>query len=118
MTNDSNELRIIRAAKRELPPSLVKQFMLLYTPRKKSVGIGVATALLIGGLGVHQFYLGKTGLGIVYLLLGTVGWLLILPPFIVGLMCIVDACSMGKTVNYLNQEAASQLIDELKLINS
>ena len=118
MTNDTNELRIIKAAKRELPPALVHQFMMLYTPRKKSVGIGVATALLVGGLGVHQFYLGKTGLGVAYLLMGTVGWVLVLPPIIVGLMCIFDACSMGRTVNHLNQEAASQLIDELKLINS
>jgi len=118
MTNDTQELRILKVAKRELPPQLLHQFMALYTPRKKSVGVGVAAALLVGGLGVHQFYLGKTGLGVTYLLMGTVGWVLILPPILVGLLCLVDACSMGNTVKHLNQEAATQLIDELKLIGS
>jgi TM2 domain-containing membrane protein YozV len=116
MTNDTQELRILKAAKRELPPQLLHQFMSLYTPRKKSAAVGVVTALLVGGLGVHQFYLGKTGLGVAYLLMGTVGWLLVLPPIIVGILCIIDACSMGNTVKHLNQEAAGQLIDELKLI--
>lgn len=36
-------------------------------PKKSRITAGVL-ALLLGGLGVHKFYLGKVGLGIVYIL--------------------------------------------------
>lgn len=38
-----------------------------YGPPKSRIAAGVL-ALLLGGIGVHKFYLGKIGLGIVYLL--------------------------------------------------
>ena len=37
-------------------------------PIKSKVTAGIL-ALLLGGLGIHKFYLGKTGMGILYLLL-------------------------------------------------
>jgi len=36
-------------------------------PRKDKVAAGVL-AILLGGLGIHKFYLGQIGLGIVYLI--------------------------------------------------
>jgi len=38
-----------------------------YSPVKSRVTAGVL-GILIGGLGIHKFYLGKVGLGIVYIL--------------------------------------------------
>ena len=38
-----------------------------YTPVKSRVTAGVL-GILLGGLGIHKFYLGKVGLGVVYLL--------------------------------------------------
>jgi len=35
---------------------------------KKSKTVAVLLALLLGGIGAHKFYLGKTGMGILYLL--------------------------------------------------
>lgn len=35
----------------------------------KSKGMAIVLALLLGGLGVHKFYLGQMGQGILYLLL-------------------------------------------------
>ena len=114
----SSDLRIINAAKRELEPQQAQQFMLLFQPKKKSVGVGVLLALFLGGLGAHHFYLGKTTTGVVYLLCGTVGWLLILPPIVIAIACIFDACTMGSTVKQHNEDAATQLIDELKLLSA
>jgi TM2 domain-containing membrane protein YozV len=47
----------------------------------KSRPVAIALALLLGGLGLHKFYLGKVGLGIVYLLFcwtyipSLIGWI-------------------------------------------
>jgi len=34
----------------------------------KSKGTAIVLALLLGGLGAHKFYLGQTGMGVLYLL--------------------------------------------------
>lgn len=108
----------MKQLKEELSSSQLQQFMMLYPPRKKSVALGVLLALLLGLLGVHKFYLGNTTSGVVYLLCGTIGWLLIIPPIIIGFMCIIDACQMGSLVQSANNSAAMSLKEELKLLAS
>ncbi len=51
-------------------------------PIKSKVLAGVL-ALLLGGIGVHKFYLGQTGLGILYLIFS---W-----TFIPGIIAFIDA---------------------------
>lgn len=46
---------------------------------RKDKYVAALLAFLFGLWGVHKFYLGRTGAGIVMLLCGTIGWLLILP---------------------------------------
>jgi TM2 domain-containing membrane protein YozV len=38
----------------------------LVQPRSR--GVAIASALLLGGLGIHKFYLGKPGFGLAYLI--------------------------------------------------
>jgi TM2 domain-containing membrane protein YozV len=92
---NSSDLFLMQQLKEELTPSQLQQFMMLYPARKKSVGVGILLALFLGMLGVHKFYLGETSAGIIYLVAGTIGWIIIIPPIVVAIMCIIDACQMG-----------------------
>jgi hypothetical protein len=41
---------------------------------QKSTGLAYVLWFFLGTLGIHQFYLGKAGRGVFYLVLGIVGW--------------------------------------------
>jgi len=52
-------------------------------------------AIFLGGLGIHKFYLGFTGPGLVYLLVNTVGFLvtwmvLFIPNIILGTLALIE----------------------------
>ena len=52
-------------------------------------------AIFLGGFGIHKFYLGFTGPGLVYLLVNTVGWavtwiMLGIPNMALGVMALVE----------------------------
>lgn len=49
------------------------QKMMRYEANKKSTGVAYLLFILFGGLGVHRFYLGKSGSGVVILLLTLLG---------------------------------------------
>jgi len=44
-----------------------------YQQAAKNELVGVLLALFLGGLGVHEFYLGQTGLGVLYLVFSWTG---------------------------------------------
>lgn len=52
--------------------------------------VAALLAFFIGGLGVHKFYLGKNQAGIIMLLMGTVGWLVVLPGLAVCLIAFIE----------------------------
>ena len=117
MTN-SSDLFLMQQMKKELTPSQLQQFMMLYPGRKKSVGVGIAFSLLLGFVGAQWFYLGNTTRAVIYLLCGTVGFFLVLPPLVLFVLCIVDACRMGSIVSQANNIAAMNLKEELKLLET
>lgn len=48
-------------------------------------------AILLGGLGVHKFYLGYNGPGIILLVITLLGWpLAFVPNFIVGIVVLIE----------------------------
>lgn len=61
---------------------------------KSKVAAGIL-AILLGGIGVHKFYLGFTGPGLVFLLVNTVGFLitwvmLFVPNMVLGVIALVE----------------------------
>ena len=56
----------------------------------KSALVYALLALFVGGLGVHKFYAKKKNEGIVMLLMGTIGWVLIIPGIVVWIWAFVD----------------------------
>lgn len=52
--------------------------------------VAALLAFFLGTLGIHNFYLGKTTIAIIQLIMGTVGWLLILPGFAAAIWAFVE----------------------------
>ncbi len=65
------------------------------TPGSKSKVAAGVFGILLGGIGIHKFYLGFTGPGLVFLLTNTIGfavtWLfLFIPNIILGVIALVE----------------------------
>ena len=76
-------------------------FYASYTAGQKSEVAGVLFAVFLGGIGVHHFYLHRTGLGVLYLLFGVTGI-----PWIIAL---VEAFFMPGRVRQYNSELSNYL---------
>lgn len=76
---------------------------------KDKVAAGLL-AIFLGGLGIHKFYLGFTGAGLVFLLTNTVGWLvswmlLFLPNIVLGVIALIEGIIyLTKTDEQFQQE--------------
>ena len=79
-----------------------------YNANKKSVTMGVLLALLLGGIGVHKFWLGSTGAGLLYLFFF---W-----TFIPALVAIIDACLMGNSVQRYNSRVANNAYQKIMMM--
>ncbi|MCB0073939.1 MAG: TM2 domain-containing protein [Caldilineaceae bacterium] len=61
------------------------------TIRTKSRVTAGIFAILLGGLGIHKFYLGYNGPGIILLVISLIGWpLAFVPNFIVGVIVLIE----------------------------
>ena len=56
---------------------------------KSKIAAGLL-GILLGGLGIHKFYLGYTKPGVIMLLFGTIGWCLIIPGLVVALIGLIE----------------------------
>lgn len=93
---------------KDFTPQEKMMFMNEYNSSKKSVTTGVLLALFLGGLGVHKFWIGSPGVGILYLLFC---WTLI--PAIIA---IIDACLMGNTIKKYNGRVANEAYQKIMMM--
>lgn len=57
---------------------------------EKSTVVYILLAFFLGAWGAHKFYAGRNGEGIAMLLMGTIGWLLIIPGIVVCIWALID----------------------------
>ena len=58
---------------------------------KKDKIVFALLAIFLGTLGIQHFYVNNTKKGVIYLLCGTIGWLLFaIPPLIISIICIYE----------------------------
>jgi TM2 domain-containing membrane protein YozV len=83
-----------------LPAASQAAYMIQYNASKKSPTTAVLLALFLGGLGIHKFYLGNTGMGILYLVFC---W-----TYIPSIVAFIEAFSIGGTVHEYNMRKARE----------
>lgn len=93
---------------KDFSPQEKMMFMTEYNANKKSVTTGVMLALFLGGLGIHKFWLGSVGMGILYLIFC---W-----TFIPAIIAIIDACVMGNSVKKFNGKVANDAYQKIMMM--
>lgn len=62
-----------------------------YDYAQKSKIVAGLLGLFLGGLGVHNFYLGYTGKAVAQLLLTLIGWVILIGPIISGIWALIES---------------------------
>lgn len=88
--------------------------------RGKNIVVAYILAIILGSLGIHRFYLGKTGSAVAMLVLGILGYLtfvLVIGIFllaITGIWTLVDLFLIPGLINesntHLEQEIAQEVV--------
>jgi TM2 domain-containing membrane protein YozV len=89
-----------------LPQEKQMIFMMQFNGVKKTSTTAVLLSLFLGGLGVHKFYMGQTGLGMLYLVFC---WTYI--PAIIG---FIEALTIAGQVGKYNQQKAIEIASFLR----
>ena len=82
----------------------LRAFAATYRGQRKNPTTVLLLALFLGGLGAHYFYLGKTGLGVLYLL--TLG--------ILWIGAIIDCFRHKSLANQVNLATATMIAANLR----
>jgi TM2 domain-containing membrane protein YozV len=83
-----------------LPRESQSAFLVQYNAQSKNPTTAIILALFLGGLGIHKFYLGQTGLGIVYLLFF---W-----TFIPAFIAFIEAFTISQSIHKMNRQVAQE----------
>ena len=100
MTADDYSMQLAAS----LTPAQQQIFYAEYHHRAKEYSTALVLAILLGLLGVHKFYLGRTGQGILHLALS------LFSAFTLGIvLVIVDIFRLRGTVYRVNREIADKI---------
>ncbi len=80
-------------------------FQYEYVASKKNPAIGVILAIFLGGFGLHHFYLGRTFLGVIYLVFC---W-----TFLPTIIAFFEAFFMSGRVRAYNEKLANRVSHKL-----
>ncbi|MFH2103571.1 MAG: TM2 domain-containing protein [Chloroflexota bacterium] len=84
-----------------LPQDKQMLFIMQYNSAKKNPTTAVLFALFLGGLGIHKFYLGQTGMGVLYLIFC---W-----TYIPAIIAFIEAFVIAGQVGRYNQQKATEI---------
>tara|TARA_Y100001978_G_scaffold199820_1_gene214861 strand:+ start:503 stop:817 length:315 start_codon:yes stop_codon:yes gene_type:complete len=101
------DTRIIELQKK-LSENEKNTFNYKFERQKKTVSTGVLLALLVGGFGIHKFWLNEIVAGVLYLLLC---W-----TFIPSIIAVIECFFMGNTVNNYNYKLAQDILREIEML--
>lgn len=79
-----------------------------FNTRRKEVSTAVLLTVFLGGFGAHRFYLGNTGLGVLYI---AFCW-----TFIPVGVALVELFLMPKRVRRHNSEVATEVVSQIKAL--
>lgn len=106
MTDSTHEIALMQA--------MTENQRLLFTSEmtsaRKDVTVGVLLAVFLGGFGAHRFYLGQTGLGLLYLFFC---WTLI-PSFVAFIECFL----MPSRVRAYNAQRADAIAAKVRMLSA
>ena len=83
----------------------------------KTVGLTYVLWFFLGLFGVHKFYLGKTGMGLLYLIMGVIGLsttFIVVGFFILaaeGILLLIDLFTIPSQVESANERSAVQIAE-------
>ncbi len=84
-----------------IPDNNQMMFLMQYNVQKRNPVVAVVLALFLGGIGAHKFYLGQTGMGILYLVFC---W-----TYIPAIVAFFEAFTLTRTVHHRNRNMAREL---------
>src|SRR5690554_5678452 len=93
----------------ETPNQVTSKETVVHSDAKSKL-VAVLLGLFLGAFGIHNFYLGYTVKGIVQLLLTTVGWIILVGPFIASAWSFIEAILI--LVGSISTDASGELLKD------
>ena len=91
----------------QVQPSADVMAMMRYDANKKSTGLAYVLWFFLGGFGVHRFYLGSPGVGILLVICTLLGFVVGVTFIVTVLVCLWDLFAIPGMVRRNNQLAAA-----------